>query len=255
MSTGHEPVEPATTTPAPDRRLLDPHRPWLWILVAVGLLLLGAGLRDLMTALSGWEPPGNLPPELAYAISALLVFADGVCAIFPAETTLITASTLAVEGFLELPLVIVAGAIGAVTGDSALYWLARLSRRRFQRQLDAALRKESVAEAMDLIGSSAPVLLVVGRYVPGLRFVVNATCGLAPYPYPKFLLWSSIGGTVWSIVTCLTAYLRGTALGDNPIAALVLASLVSTFAVAVVFVLIRRHRAARSAALRASEPA
>jgi membrane protein DedA with SNARE-associated domain len=57
---------------------------------------------------------------MAYVISALLVFADGVCAIFPAETTLITNSTLAVEGLLDLPLVILAGAVGAITGDSAL---------------------------------------------------------------------------------------------------------------------------------------
>lgn len=127
--------------------------------------------------------------------------------------------------------------------------------RRFQRQIDAAMRRGSVAEAMDLIGSSAPVLLVVGRYVPGLRFVVTATCALAPYPYPTFLLWSSMGGTLWSIVTSLTAYLRGTALGDHSIAALVLSGLVSTFAVAIVFVLIRRHRAARSAAVVTSEPA
>lgn len=223
--------------------MLSPRRPWLWILVAVGLLVLGALLRDLVVGLSGLEPSGDTAAAWAYLICALLVFADGVCALFPAETTLITASALAVEGLLDLRLVILAGAVGAVTGDSALYWLARLSRRRFQTQLDTAMRNERVAEAMDLIGSSAPVLLVVGRYVPGLRFVVNASCGLAPYPYRRFLLWSSIGGTLWSVVTCLTAYVLGTVLGDNPIAALVLATMVSTFAVAIVFVLIRRHRA------------
>jgi membrane-associated protein len=255
MTDGRDHVDLTATTAVADRPLLHPRRPWVWILVAIGLLLLGAALQELFTALSQWEPPGDLTPRMAYVISALLVFADGVCAIFPAETTLITASTLAVEGLLELPLVILAGAVGAITGDSALYWLARLSRHRFQRQLDAAMRKESVAEAMDLIGSSAPVLLVVGRYVPGLRFVVNASCGLSPYPYRRFLLWSSIGGTLWSIVTCLTAYIVGTALGDNPIAALVLASLVSTFAVAIVFVLIRRHRAARADAIATGEQA
>lgn len=233
-----------TTLPASgDRRVLSPRRPWLWILVAVGLLVVGAVVRDLVLALGEVDLAQDLSATWAYILSALLVFADGVCALFPAETTLITASALAVEGLLDLRLVILAGAVGAVAGDSALYWLARLSRRRFQAQLDGAMRNEKVAEAMDLIGSSAPVLLVVGRYVPGLRFVVNASCGLAPLPYRRFLLWSAIGGSLWSVVTCLTAYVLGTALGDNPIAAVVLASLVSTFAVGIVFVLIRRHRA------------
>lgn len=231
-------------------RLLSPRRPWLWIIIAVGLLVVGALLRRLLV-LVGPVELADISPGWAYVISALLVFLDGVCALFPAETTLITASALAVAGSLDLGLVILAGAVGAVTGDSALYWLARLSRRRFQRQLDAAMRNEKVAEAMDLIGTSAPILLVVGRYVPGLRFVVNASCGLAPYPYRQFLLWSAIGGTAWSVVTCLTAWGLGTVLGDNPLAAVVLSSLVSTFAVAIVFVLIRRHRARAGARPRA----
>lgn len=238
---------PDATTVARARRVLSPRRPWLWILLAVGLLVLAFVVRDLVVALGDIDLSG-ISPGLAYTLSALLVFADGVCAIFPAETTLVTASSLAVQGVLDIGPIIVAGAVGAITGDSALYWLARSSRTRFQRQVDAALRNDKVAEAMDLIGSSAPVLLVVGRYVPGMRFVVNATCGLAPLPYRRFLLWSAIGGSVWSVVTCLTAYGLGTALGDNPIAAIVLASLVSTFAVAAIFVIIRRHRAARTAA-------
>ena len=175
----------AVPSPSPDaRRFLSPRRPWLWIILAGGLLVLGAVVRDLVLALGQVDLSEDLTATWAYALCALLVFADGVCALFPAETTLITASALAVEGLLDLRLVILAGAVGAVTGDSALYWLARLSRRRFQSQLDTAMRNDKVAEAMDLIGSSAPVLLVVGRYVPGLRFVVNASCGLASYPYP-----------------------------------------------------------------------
>ena len=237
-----------TTAPASGhRRVLSPRRPWVWILVAVSLLLVGAVVLDVVDPLRQPGSAADITPERAYVISALLVFADGVCALFPAETTLVTASALAVEGVLELRLVILAGAVGAVTGDSALYWLARLSRRRFQSQLDATMRNEKVAEAMDLIGSRAPVMIVVGRYVPGLRFVVNASCGLAPYPYRRFLLWSAIGGTTWSVVTCLTAYALGTALGDNELAALILSSLVSTFAVALVFVMIRRHRARAAA--------
>jgi membrane-associated protein len=233
-------------SPSDARPVLSPRRPWVWILVAVGLLVLGAVVRDVVLAVGHVDLSEDFSAAWAYALCALLVFADGVCALFPAETTLITASALAFEGQLDLRLVILAGAVGAVTGDSALYWLARLSRTRFQAQLDKAMRNDKVAESMDLIGSSAPVLLVVGRYVPGLRFVVNASCGLSEYPYRRFLLWSAIGGTTWSVVTCLTAYLLGSALGENPIAALVLATMVSTFAVAAIFVLIRRHRARRA---------
>ncbi len=250
-----EPTHQVTAPASGHRRVLSPRRPWLWILIAASLLLVGAVVQDIADPLRQPAFDGDITPARAYVISALLVFADGVCALFPAETTLVTASALAVEGVLELRLVILAGAVGAVTGDSALYWLARFSRRRFTSQLDAAMRNEKVAEALDLIGSRAPVMIVVGRYVPGLRFVVNASCGLAPYPYRRFLLWSAIGGTTWSVVTCLTAYALATVLGDNPLAAMLLSSLVSTFAVGIVFGLIRRHRAqAAGGQARAADP-
>lgn len=231
--------------PRSGRRVLSPRRPWLWILLGVGLLVVGMLVRELVLAAEPVDWAEGLDPTRAYVLCALLVFADGVCALFPAETTLITASTLAVEGLLDLGPVMLAGAVGAVTGDSALYWLARGSRQHFQAQVDTAMRNDKVADAMDLIGTSAPLLLVVGRYVPGLRFVVNGSCGLARYPFQRFLLWSAIGGTVWSSVTCLMAYGLGTALGDNPLVAFVLATLVSTFAVAIIFVLLRRRRAQR----------
>ena len=48
------------------------------------------------------------------------MFLDAVCPIFPGETTLNAASTLAANGKLHLWLVIVAAAVGAILGDSAL---------------------------------------------------------------------------------------------------------------------------------------
>jgi hypothetical protein len=43
----------------------------------------------------------------------------------PGETTLDAAAILASNGQLNIFLVIVAGSIGAITGDSAVCWLAR----------------------------------------------------------------------------------------------------------------------------------
>ncbi len=180
----------------------------------------------------------------AYLAIFLLVFGDAICALLPGETTLNTASALAAEGVLELGLVMLAGALGAVLGDSALYWLVRLNRHRFQKRMDDAMRNKQVAAAMDLIGSSAPLLLVVGRYVPGLRFVINVTMGLAAHPYRQFLLWSSIGGTLWSVYTCGLAYVVGTALAGFPLASVVIAGAITTSAIAVVFLVVRHRRTA-----------
>lgn len=229
--------------PADGRRVVgDDPSPWLWVVAAFALLLVGFLLATAFQASSRLGVIAARKDEYAYLTVALLVFADGVCAIFPGETTLNTASTLAAQGQLSLSLVMLAGAVGAVTGDSALYWLARLGGRRFQARVDRATRNERVAAAMDLIGSRASVLLCFGRYVPGLRFVVNATCGLSELPYRQFLLWSAVGGTLWSVVTCTIAYLVSTALSENPLASIVVSGLVSTVAIAIIVVVLRRKR-------------
>jgi membrane-associated protein len=185
----------------------------------------------------------------AYLTVFALVFGDGVIPVLPGETTLNAASTFAAQGLMDIGWVAVAGAFGAVLGDSALYWIAHLARSRVQRQLDAFLANDKVTAAMEIIGSSAGALLVFGRYVPGMRFVVNATLGLKGHPYPDFLRWSALGGTLWSIYICTVAFLVGTVLSGFPLASIAISALASSVAVVVVFwVLARRIRERRAAA-------
>ena len=184
----------------------------------------------------------------AYVAVFLLVVGDAICPVFPGETTLNAASTLAASGQLTLAWVVVAGALGAIVGDSALYWIARRSSNRFAPKVEQAKQNSKVAAALEFMGSSARLLLVVGRYVPGMRFVVNASMGLTHYPYRRFLLWSSVGGTLWSVYTCLLAYAVGTALSDFPLASVVISGAITTVAIVIVFLVARRRRrAVRSA--------
>lgn len=206
------------------------------LVIVVVLQVLGGG--------DGFSTIDQASGYWAYLAVFLLVFGDALCALFPGETTLNAASTLAAEGVLNLGLVMLAGAAGAVGGDSALYWIARRNRERFQPRMDAAMTHEKVAAAMGFIGSSAAMLLVFGRYLPGLRFVVNATLGLAAHPYRHFLLWSAIGGTLWSVYTCGLAYLVGTALAGFPLASVIISGVITTVAIGIVFVVTRRRRSA-----------
>ena len=50
---------------------------------------------------------------------------DGIFPVLPGETAIVAAAVLAANGDLSLPLVILAGAAGAVLGDSCAYWIGR----------------------------------------------------------------------------------------------------------------------------------
>ena len=61
----------------------------------------------------------DAPERSAYVMCCLFVWFDAVIPIFPGETTLSAASTLAAKGDLDVQLVMVAGALGAILGDSS----------------------------------------------------------------------------------------------------------------------------------------
>lgn len=166
----------------------------------------------------------------ALVVMGFVIF-DAIIPIFPSESLLTTASNLAAQddSAIELWRVIIAGAAGAVIGDSILYWLARtLLRRTMADRLEEAEQNTKVAQALEMLGSSASLLIVFGRFVPGLRFVVGATMGLSRYPYRRFLLWDTIGGTAWAAFTCLVSYAIGSLIEDKPIVSILVSAIVTT---------------------------
>jgi membrane protein DedA with SNARE-associated domain len=188
---------------------------------------------------------GTLDEEVVSYFTVFgLVFADAIVPIFPGETTLTTASVAAADGTLDLALVIVAGALGAILGDSALYWIARTGPKRLKSRLEAASTKdERVESGLDLLGRSGPLLIACGRFVPGVRFAVNVMMGMTEYPYRRFLLFSAIGGSAWATYTCVLAYFVSTALADFALASIVISGLITSVLVGGVYWIDRHRRA------------
>ena len=214
-----------------------------WIVVTLSAVIILAVTGAILYSFFDEELVNSSEGTLAYLTVFALVFCDAIVPIFPGETTLNTASVLASQGKLELQLVMVAGALGAILGDSALYWIARTGPRKLKARLDVWSQKdERVAKGLALLGRSGPLLIACGRFVPGVRFAVNVSMGLIEYPYRRFLLFSAIGGTVWAVYTCALANWVGGALADFPIVSIVVSGLITTILIGVVYWIDRRRR-------------
>jgi membrane protein DedA with SNARE-associated domain len=230
-------------------------RRWRKLFKWLALLVVGVAAVVVLVSVGGDDGFGQLEPDnptRSYFLVFFLVAMDAVIPVFPGETTLNAASTLAADGDLELWLVIVLGALGAIVGDSSLYWIARRSSSRLTPQLERARKNTRVAAALDFLDRGAPVLLVFGRYVPGLRFVINATMGMNRYPYGQYLPWSALGAVLWSTYTCVLAYKVGSSLDNYPLASVYISGLITTVLMAVIFLVVRR-RDNRSAKTQATE--
>jgi membrane protein DedA with SNARE-associated domain len=209
-----------------------------WILAGMGAVVLATASTALLvyaTDAARELVDRDVSDAATYFLVFFLVAGDAVIPIFPGETTLNAASVRASNGELELWLVMLAGSLGAVVGDSALYWIARLGLQGLQARIDAMESDSRVQRALRILGKRARMLIVFGRYVPGVRFLVNATMGMTRVPYPSFLLWSTIGGVSWAVYTCLLAYSVGSALDDAPLASVLVSGGLTTAVIAGIF--------------------
>jgi membrane protein DedA with SNARE-associated domain len=200
---------------------------------AVLLLVIIAGQLLDQGDVSKWL--AEVPNQVAYLMCLLFVWFDAVIPIFPGETTLSAASTIAANGGLTLGAIMVAGALGAILGDTSLFWIARKSSAKMQPHLDKALENPKVRVAWESLDRSPGLLIVAGRYVPGMRFAVNASMGLSNIHYRRFFGWSVLSGVLWSVYTCALAYWVSTTLAGFPLASLIISGLITSAALAAVY--------------------
>jgi membrane-associated protein len=188
----------------------------LWIAPTIVAAISAIDLREL---------------EHIYLVIGGFVVFDALVPVFPSESLLTTASNLAAQTGSEIGLwrLVVAGAAGAMIGDSLLYWLSRtILRRSYADRLERARRNETIARPLEVLGRTAPTLIVFGRFVPGVRFLLGATMGLTRYPYRRFLVWDAVGGTLWSAYTCVVCYLVASVIEDKPVVSIAVSVVVTT---------------------------
>lgn len=173
-----------------------------------------------------------------YSVIGLFIVFDAVIPIFPSESLLTTGSNLAAQSgsSIELWKLVVAGSVAAVIGDSLLYLLARtVLRKSMTTQVEKAQQNPKVARSLEVMSGTASMLIVFGRFVPGLRFIVGATMGLSRYPYRRFLVYDVIGATFWASFTCVFSYLVASVIDDKPLVSIGVSVIVTTGLLALLY--------------------
>ncbi len=198
------------------------------IYIALGVLGLLWVVPEITAALGSIDIQGV---ERPYLLTFLFVWWDAIVPVFPSESLLNTGATLIASGDLDLKLwlLILVGGLGAVIGDSTLYWLARTVGRKYLAEKVEKIKEDpKVSTAFEVLGTNAPLVIVAGRFVPGMRFVIGVTMGLERYPYRKFLPFSLLGGFFWAGYNCAFSYLIGsTRLGEYSLLSLLTSAAVT----------------------------
>jgi membrane-associated protein len=116
---------------------------------------------------------------------------------------------------LSLGTLLCAAALGAVAGAQCGYLLGRraggalLARSRSARLRDGAQRAE---ELLSRYGHAKAIVLA--RFVPVVRTVLNPLAGALGVPARVFTVWQAAGGLVWSVGLTLAGYGLGSSIPD-----------------------------------------
>ncbi len=210
--------------------------PWPWLLLgALGLVAVAWIASGIADRVSDIDLAAVAHPYLV--VGGFVAF-DALIPILPSESLLNAGSILATEdgSQLEIWKLIVAGSVGAVVGDSLLYWISRTAlRSTMEKRVAQAQNNKQVADALSVLQGVAPLFIVGGRFVPGVRFVVGASMGLSRYPYAQFLLWDTVGAVAWASFACVSSALVATALGGQPVLSIVVSAVITTALLAVMY--------------------
>ncbi|OMI35447.1 DedA family protein [Streptomyces sparsogenes] len=154
---------------------------------------------------------------------AVVLFAETGLLIgffLPGDSLLFTAGLLCTAGTsggleLSLPGVMVASAAGALLGAQCGYLLGRragaalLARGRSPRLRTGADR---AGELLERYGRARAVVLA--RFVPVVRTVLNPMAGALGVPPRTFTLWQTVGGLLWTQGLVVAGFALGSSIPD-----------------------------------------
>ena len=146
-----------------------------------------------------------------YLILAALVGVESLGVPVPGETALITAGVLASNGRLNIVLVIIVAAAGAIVGDNLGYLIGHTGGRVLLERPGPleARRKELLRKGEPFFERHGPKAVFLGRWISGLRIAAAWLAGIEGMRWAVFLRWNALGGIAWAASVGLLAYLLG----------------------------------------------
>jgi membrane protein DedA with SNARE-associated domain len=117
---------------------------------------------------------------------------------------------LAYQGYLDLPVALVFGILGAVLGEQIGYWVGHKRGRsvieRWGRYI--LITPERLARAERLFRDHGGKTVLYARFIPGLRVFSALLAGISEMSRKTFVFYNVLGGILWpTIMVVLIGYL------------------------------------------------
>jgi membrane protein DedA with SNARE-associated domain len=153
----------------------------------------------------------HVPANLGYLALFLIVGGESAGLPIPGETSILIGGALAASGDLDLPLVWVFAASGAIIGDNIGYLIGRFFLRRIltgSGRLAHRLER-SVERSEVFFRRHGGKTVFFGRWLPVLRVTAAWMAGASHMKWRRFAVFNALGGIGWAVTISTLGYVAG----------------------------------------------
>ena len=146
-----------------------------------------------------------------YLAVGVLIMVEDFGVPSPGETILIAGAVYAGTGRLNIVAVGLIATLAAIAGDNIGYAIGRFGGHalvlRFGKYV--LITKERLDKAESFFAHNGGKVVVIARFVEGLRQLNGVIAGIAEMPWPRFLAFNTLGAALWVGVWASVGYLAG----------------------------------------------
>jgi membrane protein DedA with SNARE-associated domain len=142
----------------------------------------------------------------------VIVFLESIGLPIPGETVLVTAAIYAgTTQNLSIGLVLLAAIVGASLGCLIGFWIGKRYGYWLLVRYGAyiGLTEARIKIAQYLFQRQGVTVVIIARFVAGLRSFVGLIAGAGQMPFPSLLFANVVGAAAWALVYGLAAYYLG----------------------------------------------
>jgi len=161
-----------------------------------------------------WVSGSNWSYLAIFAVAVL----DAFFPVVPSESLVVIAGNLAASGDLNLAVVIVLAALGAMVGDNISYGLGTLvGERTVKRWFSLEKSRKRLEWAERMLDERGAYIILVARFIPGGRVAVTFSSGYIPtFPWRRFVVYDAVACLLWASYAALLGYFGGKTFEDHP---------------------------------------
>ncbi len=154
-------------------------------------------------------------PAAGYGAIFAAMFLENLFPPIPSELIMPLGGFYVQQGKLSLVPVVLAGLLGTVLGALPWYGVGRLvNEERIEHWLARhghwiGIRPQELHRSRLWFARHGTALVFWGRLVPGIRTLISVPAGIELMPLAPFLLWSTAGSLIWTVLLTLAGLWLG----------------------------------------------